>query len=272
MVSPDGYWRWDGTNWVPNTTAPAAAQAPTTSPDGLWMWNGAQWVPNTYQAVAPYASADLRATLTTIFIAINVVGVLLFIAFDILDATNISQGDPQEGGLYFAAGATAFLSLITYYGSFIAAVVFFCMWLHRIVRNMPSLGAPDPSFSPTVAVVLSFVPFMNLVQPLLSIIDAWRASPTDRRWLDRSARRSVRIPILIVGWWAAWLISRLVTWAGALVSISNGGEGYKIAGLVIDAVGDVLLIAAAALAILVVRRLTARQDARNQLIVSGQIA
>jgi hypothetical protein len=46
----------------------------------------------------------------------------------------------------------------------------------------------------------------------------------------------------------------------------------RFASAVLDIAGNVLLGICAVLAILVVRRLTARQDARNQLIVSGQLA
>jgi hypothetical protein len=35
QLSPDGYWWWDGQQWVS-----------TISPDGRWRWNGTTWVVN----------------------------------------------------------------------------------------------------------------------------------------------------------------------------------------------------------------------------------
>jgi hypothetical protein len=260
---------WNGTQWVPNAATPAAALAPTTSPDGLWMWNGAQWVPNAYQTVASYESAGFRAMLTTLFIAINVVGILLLVAFDVFDAIRTAQSAPADSTLDIATGLVALFAVVGYYGSLIPAVVFFCMWLHRIVRNMPSLGTPGPIFSPGLAVGLCFVPFVNLVQPFLSVLDAWRASPAQWRWLDRAARKSVPVSLLIAGWWAAWIGARPFTLIAYVMSKDAAGQ---VAGSVIDLIGNLLLAAAAVLAIVVVRRLTARQDARNQLIAAGQLA
>lgn len=268
MVSPDGFWMWNGAQWVPNTTAPAAAQAPTTSPDGLWIWNGTQWVPNAYQAIAPYASAGFRALLATLFLALNVFSVLLLMTFDVLDWIHVAQGGGEEGNLFVAAGLVALFGAVAYYGSFIPAVVFFCMWLHRTVRNMPSLGSPNPRFSPGVAVGLCFVPFLNLVQPLLSVLDAWRGSAPDRRWLPRDLRTGV--PPVIVGWWAAWLVARVLTWSAYGLGTSSDAATL-IASSVVDLIGNSVLIVAGVLAIAIVRQVTARQDRRNELIESGQL-
>jgi len=266
VVSPDGYWMWNGTSWVPNTTVPRIAQAPMTSPDGLWMWNGAQWVPNALAHVVPYESASFRAMLTTLFIAINVVGLMLVMAFDILQWIRGALGDPDEGTLYLTTGFVALFALVGFYGSFIPAVVFFCVWLHRIVRNMPSLGAPNPRFSPGWAVGLCFVPFVNLVQPWVSVVDAWRGSPPHWRWLDRAARGAVPVSLVIAAWWIPWLVARPFTIAAYLLSSNSA-----VASAVTDLIGNALVLVAAIFAILVVRRLTARQDTRNQLIASGQL-
>ena len=267
VVSPDGYWAWNGNQWVPNVSAPAAV----TSPDGYWMWNGVQWVPNTYRAIPPYMSAGFRATMTTLFLALNVFGMVLLIAFDVVDAMRIQQAAPSGSTLDVATGLTALFATVGYYGSFIPAVVFFCMWLHRIVRNMPSLGSPDPRFSPALAVGLSFVPFVNLIQPLSSVLDAWRGSPADHRWLDRQARRSGGVPVAIVIWWAAWLGSRAVTWSAFLLSRDNESPLQFVSAFV-DIAGNLVLVIAAVMLLRIVRGLTARQERRHELIESGRLA
>ena len=38
-ISPDGYYQWDGSKWIPVELA-------KVSDDGYWMWNGIEWIPN----------------------------------------------------------------------------------------------------------------------------------------------------------------------------------------------------------------------------------
>lgn len=52
-LSPDGRWRWDGTQWV-QAAAPAPSPA-TLSPDGRSSWDGTQWVATAVPAPAPAA-------------------------------------------------------------------------------------------------------------------------------------------------------------------------------------------------------------------------
>lgn len=40
QVSPDGQWRWDGTDWVAATSDDYIGQL---SPDGRWRWDGRDW-------------------------------------------------------------------------------------------------------------------------------------------------------------------------------------------------------------------------------------
>src|SRR3954447_21749606 len=41
QVSADGQWRWDGSDWV---AASANPHADEISPDGQWRWDGTDWV------------------------------------------------------------------------------------------------------------------------------------------------------------------------------------------------------------------------------------
>ena len=41
QFSADGYWRWDGTDWV---AATAEDHIGRLSPDGYWRWDGTDWV------------------------------------------------------------------------------------------------------------------------------------------------------------------------------------------------------------------------------------
>jgi hypothetical protein len=67
----------------------------------------------------------------------------------------------------------------------------------------------------------------------------------------------------MVGWWAAWLIGGYVL---NIASRMSGGIA-----VVLDVVGAVGQIAAAALCVMVIREVTARQELKNQLIASGRL-
>ena len=66
-------------------------------------------------------------------------------------------------------------------------------------------------------------------------------------------------------------MSRFGGWFGFLFQ-QAADVNSKLAGIAIDLVSQALLVTAAVLAILVVRRLTARQDRKQELIVSGRLA
>ena len=158
-LSPDGGWQWTGTQWVPNTQAPT--QTGHLSPDGRWLWTGIQWVPNTQASVQSglplwaraYESARTRSNLVTIFLLGNLLGLLVGMIFDVVDIDYLQTTTPSDS-LTFADGLLAIVYVLAFYGTLIPAVVFFCMWLHRVVRNMPALGAADPRWSPAVGAAI----------------------------------------------------------------------------------------------------------------------
>lgn len=259
-----------------------AQQVGQISPDGHWMWNGAQWVPNqtvvaptpgTYGPpwARPYESARFRATLVSIFLGANVVGILLLVGFDgLVIAAGGVVGNGTDSEVIFE-GLIALIALIVYYASLIPAIVLFCMWDHRVVRNMPALGSPDPRWTPSGAVVRCFIPFLNLIHPLSSVLDAWRGGDPGVRWTYVQTRKGLGVPTLITGWWASWLLGSWVSNIGSRMT-SNDTTSVVLAGAWVSVLGSLVLAAAAVLAIMVVREVTARQDRKNELIATGQLA
>lgn len=227
------------------------------------MWDGAQWVPNPYRpAVAPpptvpYESAGARAGFAAILIYASIAGIVL------LAAASIATDAVPNSSDNLAVGALDLVAFLVWLGTYVAAIVFFCMWLHRVVRNMPSLGAPDPRWSPTRAVVYCFIPILNWFHPLWSVLDAWRGADSSRRWLDQGTRRTLHAPQTIVWWWVTWLAGNYV--------VNIGSRFNGSVGVVFDVIGSAALIAAAILAVMVVREVTARQERKNELITSGQL-
>ena len=249
QVSPDGNWRWDGAQWAPNV--PAVAQGPSAVP----------WA-------RPYESARFRAMFVTIFIAVNIVGLLMLAVVDVLVPGAQAQAANANDTQTILVGLLALIAVIVYVGSFISAIVFFCMWVHRAVRNMPALGAFDPRWSPSGAVVRCFIPFLNLAHPMSGTLDAWRGSDLSRRWINVATRRQIRPPLFIIGWWSLWLIGNWVSAIGTRISNTTADTA---GGVWLTVAGAVLLMGAGALAIVTVRNVTARQDRKNELIATGAL-
>jgi hypothetical protein len=256
-----------------------AQQAGQLSPDGKWLWNSAEWIPHTPLAVAPvaatwarpYESARFRATFVTVLLLANVAALVIGIFLDALlfarGADTATFSDTQS----VAIGLLALTYLITFYGTFIPCIALFCMWLHRVVRNMPALGSWDARWSPAGAVGRCFIPFLNLAHPMSGTLEAWRSSDPTQRWANVVSRKRKSPPALIVGWWAAWLIGGLLSRVSFQLGRSNN-PGQVATSSLVDLASAVLLIAAAVLAVLVVSDVTARQDRKNALITAGHLA
>jgi uncharacterized protein DUF4328 len=173
------------------------------SPDGKWLWNGTQWVPYQRQFTAgalwarPFESPRSRAQYAVVALAANCVGIALITAFTAAsDAAPAELTDSQS----LVLAILGILALLGFFGTYIPAIVLCCMWLHRVVRNMPALGAHDPRWTPGGAVGRCFIPILNLAHPLLSVVDAWRGSDESRRWLDVTARKAIPTPRIVAIW------------------------------------------------------------------------
>jgi len=143
----------------------------------------------------------------TVALAANAVSGLPITTYTVLTVYTPGNFNTQPRPLEMLAIVSAIALVVT----FVPAVAFFCMWLHRAVQNMPALGSSDPRWSPGGAVGRGFVPILNFVHPLFSVLDAWRGADPSRRRLDVTERRAIRAPTLIVAWWVLWLAG---SWGG----------------------------------------------------------
>jgi hypothetical protein len=249
------------------------------SPDSKWLWNGTEWIPYTPAPIAPplvpwakpYESALFRSRFIMILLLANAAALVIGIAFDTVSLAIGVDTAAFSDFQTLAIGVLALAYAISYYGTFIPCVVLFCMWLHRVVRNMPALGSWDARWAPAGAVGRCFVPFLNLAHPMSGTLDAWRASDLKFRWANWSIRKQMRPPALIVAWWSAWLIGSLLS--RIAFQLTRSSDPSTVAtSTAVDLAGDVVLIAAAVLAVFTIRDVTRRQDIKNALIATGQLA
>jgi hypothetical protein len=141
--------------------------------------------------------------------------------------------------------------------AFITLVVFIT-WMWRAAKNNEALGRQHPRFGPGWAIGGWFIPLANLVIPVLVMQDLWRGSDPavprgDMRWkiADRSP---------LVGWWWGLMLTSRAFYATGNGIGNNGNVADLRQGIAIQSVGTAASIAAAVVAILMVRRLSERQE------------
>jgi len=249
------------------------------SPDGKWLWNATEWIPYSPVLLAPplvawakpYESAHFRSRFIMILLLANAAALVIGVAFDLVSLASGVDASAYSQFQTVAVGLLALAYPVAFYGTFIPCVVLFCRWLHRVVRNMPALGSWDARWSPSGAVARCFVPFLNLAHPMSGTLDAWRASDPVLLWASWPARKQMRPPALIVAWWSTWLIGSILSRIAFQMSRTSD-LGTLAASTSVDLAGAVVQIAAAVLAVFTVRDVTRRQDRKNELIASGQLA
>jgi hypothetical protein len=150
----------------------------------------------------------------------------------------------------FVDGAGAFYGITQ-----LVIIVLFIIWQYRAAKNNEALDRRNPRFGPGWSIGAWFIPFANLVIPVMILQDLWRgATPTtprgDPRW------RSVQGSWLIGVWWAALLVSLLRFGAS---SADNASLDDIERSNTVALVGVVATVIAAVLAAFVVWTLSRRQ-------------
>jgi Domain of unknown function (DUF4328) len=145
---------------------------------------------------------------------------------------------------------------------FIATAYFFLAWFYRAYANLPALGARDPEASPGWAVGAWFIPLVNLARPYRRAREIWRGSDPDTDPRDPAAWHRAPVSPLLGCWWAAFLVSSFVGNAYGRLAHEAKRPDEILSSLWLGMISDGLEIAAALLAIQVVRRITERQRER----------
>ncbi|WP_328901897.1 DUF4328 domain-containing protein [Streptomyces sp. NBC_00441] len=156
--------------------------------------------------------------------------------------------------LYRSTGALQTLT-------FLATVVIFLVWMHRVRLNAEVFDPSAHSMRPGWAIGGWFVPMGNLWLPHRVVSGIWTASAP----VDTPGGRFAAPRVPLNAWWAALVADQLLSrGAGRLYADAETGDEI-IRGLDLVAATDALDLVAAVLAILVVRRVTAMQSRRAEL-------
>ncbi|MER6250507.1 DUF4328 domain-containing protein [Streptomyces sp. NPDC001584] len=149
-------------------------------------------------------------------------------------------------------GLTGLLQLLMY----LATAAVFVVWFHRVRVNGGIFRDSAFTQAPGWAIGWWFVPVAHLFQPFVIARQIWRAST--QLGPDGTPVRVSTAPL--TAWWAVWVAASIVGRFSSTVytGAETPGEMAAAAGLGIGS--DLLMVAAAVLAVIFVRRLTALQN------------
>lgn len=221
-----------------------------------------EFAPYTYPAPAfvPYSAARplrTRALVATVALACVIVSTVVVaaasvFAYEIIgDAAVRGEGtDRAETVAISVFAATALLTI----GSMLFAGIAFICWLHRARTNIDAFGGSWMRWGRGWTIGAWFVPLANLVIPLLVVSEIDRA--TDGHAGGWGPRRPARVVVTLwaVLWTAFIVLDRVATFAPFDAAAPGGTIGLTVLSAAVE-------VGAAVCAILVIRRITAGQEA-----------
>jgi uncharacterized protein DUF4328 len=161
---------------------------------------------------------------------------------------------------------------------FLLAAGAFIAWFFRAYTNLRRLGVENMRYRTGWAIGSWFIPIFNWFRPKHIANDVWRGS---ERGVDVSTRwRRVAVPNLVHWWWGLFLVQGLLLQIGQktsaegydkLTSFASYDRGLTQlkSGAVADIIGGACSLAAAVLAIMVVRRISKRLDRIREDVLSA---
>ncbi len=221
-----------------------------------------------------FVSGSSRATTAVILLGITAVLGLTAVGSDLAEIKLLTR--IMESGGFTAAEFVTYITRqwgigVGQIALFLVTATAFLMWLHRVRRNLPALGAEGLRFTPGWAVGWWFVPIMNLFRPFQIMSETWRASDPGAVGGDwPSARRTP-----LIGWWWALLLvgggfGNFANFVATVAFLDRPGVSdlliAKSAGV---AVSDGLILVATILAALIVRDINRRQEEKHRRLSSG---
>jgi Domain of unknown function (DUF4328) len=244
------------------------APPPPVPPPGYYAEGTAQpqpgGAPMAYTPPARWRSLRGPTTALTWLFAVPIVltVVLIFGVFNHLRVL----GDKEAGGLVVDTkavnDANALPASMILLSGLVALAIFVLLiiWLYRAAKNNEALGRQNPRLGPGWAIGGWFIPLANFVIPFIIMDDVWRGADPSLARGDPNWRRSSTLRAI----WA-WLVTAVIFTIPSSIASSTGDvradEPEKVRrDDILRIIGAVGAIVAAVLAILVTRRIAARQE------------
>jgi Domain of unknown function (DUF4328) len=138
----------------------------------------------------------------------------------------------------------------------------FLRWVGRALQSLPSLDATGLPYAPRQAMMAFLLPGPNLVRPIAVVGGIWNASHP--RLPTRSPGRPAAAPARVVWWWILLVAAVAAEAVARILAVWSGGPLDFGPAMAVLAVGQVLTIAAAVVAIAIVLGVDTRQAARTR--------
>jgi hypothetical protein len=204
------------------------------------------------RAIDEFKPLRIRALLASRWLSFNVMVLAVSLAFAVWHLT-LLRDDGSNFTAYAASYDRVAIATLVAVVVYLIGAVIFLFWFRRAYANLDSLGA-RMRHGPGWAVGSWFVPILNLFRPKQIANDIWRGSDPD----------DARIPMFVHLWWVFWLSSTVGGNAyGRMAEDTIEQERSATIVLVVTNVAEIL---AGVLAILLVRRITRREEARAALL------
>ncbi|MFE6965509.1 DUF4328 domain-containing protein [Agromyces sp. NPDC057679] len=231
-------------------TSPAPGWYP--APDGssqTWWWDGAGWTqpptqaqyqpepsPAAINAIARLATATQALLLVCIATCIATIGVETFGLSAVQDYLSGSDATVDRLDQYdqstFVVGILSSIILV-------ATGVIWVIWQFRVAKQVTGQTRRSPGWHAGSW----FIPIISFWFPYQNISDLWRAVGRTR-------------PSWLIVWWLLWVVSGFVIQISTRVVLAAEDlESFRVA-MWLSIVGEVLLLASAPMAWLVVRGIT----------------
>jgi hypothetical protein len=178
----------------------------------------------------------------------------------LLDGENVPTGDLDASDSRKAAVG------LGYFVAEVAAAILFIRWFHAAYRNVRELGARELRFGPGWAIGGWFVPILSLWRPKQIANDIWRGSDPAEPPEQELEWKEKPVPQLYGWWWAGWIASVFIGNLALRSLFDEDTPGAIRDAALLDLVVSLVDLAAAILAILVVRRTTERQAERARRV------
>jgi hypothetical protein len=172
-----------------------------------------------------------------------------------MHGAQLAFGDEMNAGIRSGSSDLTAVLIVGLCGlgvlvAFLCAWVFIPVWMHRASSNLRGLGRYGMTFSPAGCAGWFFVPIANLWKPPQAMSELWRASDPDA---DQGSWFTSGSTSLVAVWWAAYLLSSIVSWGSVMASSDKSAEGAV--GLISNAFQTLAAIAL----VMLMRGVSARQ-------------
>lgn len=141
----------------------------------------------------------------------------------------------------------------------LAVTVLLVIWSWRSAHNARALGRVGARLSPGWTIAAWLIPLASFVLPYLVVSDLWRGSGPDTARGDAWRARPA-VPT-VVGWWLAYAGTQVLAPLAIILAVTGATGRSATEALLV--VGHAVGIAGALLTIVVVRRITERQEAQQ---------